>query len=259
MGRGLADVAMWPALLTRSVEKRLRPRYKLLLEAGKAEKYGLGYMFGCKDVDFEKRFGLKLPKNRGEEEEGSKEGEAEKKDGEEGKKGKEEGEEVEELLVVKAVGEEGEGLLVVKAVVEEGEEEGVVVVVKGIGTGAEEEDEEGNEGKKGEEEEEGEEVEEEEQEGRKQEEQVGGGGEVRGGGGGWGGRGGKGAAGGGGVGEEDGEFTVRLYSTMGLDLSRGAVLRLWEHTLVVCCFEHYSVETGGGFSEQLWMLVRVEG
>ncbi|CAI5998464.1 unnamed protein product [Closterium sp. NIES-64] len=33
MGRGLADVAMWPALLTRSVEKRLRPRYKLLLEA----------------------------------------------------------------------------------------------------------------------------------------------------------------------------------------------------------------------------------
>ncbi|CAI5532295.1 unnamed protein product [Closterium sp. Naga37s-1] len=151
MGRGLADVAMWPALLTRSVEKRLRPRYKLLLEAGKAEKYGLGYMFGCKDVDFEKRFGLKLPKNRGEEEEeGSKEGGVEKTDGEEGKKGKVEGEEEEELLVVKAVGEEGEegeGLLVVKAIVEEGEEE-VVVVVKGIGAGVEEEDEEGNEGKK---------------------------------------------------------------------------------------------------------------
>ncbi|CAI5464929.1 unnamed protein product [Closterium sp. Yama58-4] len=178
MGRGLGDVAMWPALLTRSVEKRLRPRYKLLLEAGKAEKYGLGYMFGCKDVDFEKRFGLKLPKNREEEEEeGSKEGGEEKPDGGEGKEEEEEevgeegeeGEE-EEVLVVKAVGEEGEGLLVVKAIVEEGEEE-VVVVVKGIGAGGEEEDERGNDGKEGRERGDGEDEEKKQGEGGRQEEQ----------------------------------------------------------------------------------------
>ncbi|GJP60874.1 hypothetical protein CLOP_g18088 [Closterium sp. NIES-67] len=92
MGRGLADVAMWPALLTRSVDKRLRPRYKLLLEAGKAHKYGLGYMFGCKDVDFERRFGLKLAQNRGEEEEeGRKEGGVEGEDEEVEGGGQEEG------------------------------------------------------------------------------------------------------------------------------------------------------------------------
>ncbi|GJP40823.1 hypothetical protein CLOM_g495 [Closterium sp. NIES-68] len=60
MGRSIAEIVVWPALLTRSVEKRLRPRYELLRRLPREEQLSLGSMFGCTDEVFRKRYARKI-------------------------------------------------------------------------------------------------------------------------------------------------------------------------------------------------------
>ncbi|CAI7787360.1 unnamed protein product [Closterium sp. NIES-53] len=93
MGRSIAEIVVWPALLTRSVEKRLRPRYEMLRGLPREQQLSLGSMFGCTDEVFRKRYGRKiamLAEREGGTEDGEKGGEEE--DGGETSGGVEEGE-----------------------------------------------------------------------------------------------------------------------------------------------------------------------
>ncbi|CAI5483858.1 unnamed protein product [Closterium sp. Yama58-4] len=95
MGRSIAEIVVWPALLTRSLEKRLRPRYEMLRGLLREQQLGLGSMFGCTDEVFRKRYGRKialLAEREGGAEDGENGGEEEDGGGEKGVR-EEEGEE----------------------------------------------------------------------------------------------------------------------------------------------------------------------
>ncbi|CAI5939107.1 unnamed protein product [Closterium sp. NIES-64] len=69
MGRSIAEIVVWPALLTRSVEKRLRPRYEMLRR------------LRC----WRKREGAEVGQEGGGEEDGGEEGGREEDGGEKGR------------------------------------------------------------------------------------------------------------------------------------------------------------------------------
>ncbi|CAI6004681.1 unnamed protein product [Closterium sp. NIES-64] len=96
MGRSIAEIVVWPALLTRSVEKRLRPRYEMLRRLPREQQLSLGSMFGCTDEVFKKRYGRKIAmlaeregaevgQEGGGEEDGGEEGGREEDGGEKGR------------------------------------------------------------------------------------------------------------------------------------------------------------------------------
>ncbi|CAI7812866.1 unnamed protein product [Closterium sp. NIES-54] len=62
MGRDLAEVAAWPAVLSCNLQTRIKRRYDTLRAAGLDAKEPLRVLFGCSDTVFERRFDVTLPK-----------------------------------------------------------------------------------------------------------------------------------------------------------------------------------------------------
>ncbi|GJP50159.1 hypothetical protein CLOM_g9295 [Closterium sp. NIES-68] len=62
MGRDIAEIAAWPAVLSCNLQTRIKRRYDALQAAGLGAKEPLRVLFGCSDRVFERRFDVVLPK-----------------------------------------------------------------------------------------------------------------------------------------------------------------------------------------------------